>query len=276
MSAIQRSRPSSKKRKSEGGRAPRDLTTLLSGRKEDARNIGPASYQKLPSTGAPVTTGLVHLPRRGIFYASELLYSKDAKEYEKEFAELERVCVVRFPPEVASILRERLAVQLETLGVEDEDEELGRNAGELGLTISPTSKEDYRVFDVEVERELGQPSTAIILTGVLVELPSLLEAYKSLEGELLFKSADISQMLYVFDPTVGPPFDLAKIRDSQFWEWRSGLTPGTHRIRSRRFKNFRVFDKADVSITEREICDVSDSIIELISILMDIYECIIC
>lgn len=252
------------------------------------------SHHHHRSGGAPVPTGSIHVPRRGIFYASELSQSKDAREWDCEFHDIERVCVIRFPPGVAAILRERLTAQLESELIwgdqendnhEDrpsqQDSQTGQDhvsashvsdskssvitsassgsraaSRDLGLTITPTLKEDYRVFDVEVERELGVPSSAILLTGVLVELPCLLEAHKSFEGDLLFKSNDISQMLYVFDATIGAPFDLNRIRDEQLWEWHSGLTPATHRIRRRKFKNFRVFDKVDVAAKEKELFDV--------------------
>lgn len=221
--------------------------------------------------GSSIPNETVRIPRRGVFHASELIQSEDAAQWESENFDMERACIIRFPPEIAAILRERLATQLsielneEGDGRQDCDE---NGAGEyaasessvtrsLGLTITPTPKEDYRIFDVEVELQLGVPSSAKQFRGILVELPCILEAYKSFEGDLLFKSNDISQMLYVFDVEDEASFDMKKIRDEQLWEWHAGLTPATHRIRRRKFKNFGVFDKVDVSIRERELLDVS-------------------
>lgn len=241
------------------------------------RNIDGTQRQQsdAPASGLTSTT-IVRNPRRGIYPASELLHHKDAQVYDQEFGYLESVSIIRFPPDIAMLLRQRLAANYaeidaalasESPGVDD-----GRffrrtegfsgglstlaNEGDLGLTITPTPDEDYRRFHITVEKELGDSSSKIYLTGLLLELPCLLEAYKSLEGELLFKCNDISQILYVYHEEEEPPFDIQK-KASDFWEWRSGLTPGTHRIRPRKFKNFNVFEKKDVSRAEREICEVS-------------------
>lgn len=223
-----------------------------------------------------------HNHRRGIYNANELLHHKDAKAYDQEFGHLESVSVIRFPADIASLLRQRLAAnaaEIEaTLASEspsgaDDLRASGKHegfvaaagatsftyGGDLGLTITPTPEEDYRIFEVTVEKELGDPNSQIHLCGILLELPCLLEAYKSLEGELLFKCNDISQILYVYRKGDDPPFNIQQKKTLDLWEWRSGLTPGTHRIRSRKFKNFNVFEKADVSRAEREICDILNS-----------------
>lgn len=201
----------------------------------------------------------IHHPRRGLFLCSQLLACEEARQLEEEFINLERICVVRFPPDIAEILRTRLAhdmtIELNTklLG----DNKPGENPRGLGLTIVPTTDEDFRRFEVYIEMELGNPDTAKKLYGILVELPALLEIYKSLEAELMFKSADVSQMLYVYYPEDSKADEIIqKIKHKQGWEWHSGLTPGTHRIRYRKFRNWRVFEKADIAIAERAICDV--------------------
>lgn len=59
-------------------------------------------------------------------------------------------------------------------------------------------------------------------------------------------------MLYVFDPQVNN-LDLANLCDKQQWEWRAGLTPPTHRIRSRKFKNIDLFDREEIRDAELEV-----------------------
>lgn len=263
------------RQRSASARAPRVISALLqpqnrggaghfaeklSGRRyQDGRGTTLAASAKVQRQ-PPEVTGLVHEPRRGVYYASELLHHREARAYSREFRALERVCLIRFPPDVAALLRQRLAAHQAGLdcSFSSEDVPMGPlGTSELGLTITPTPGDDYRLFDVALEKRLGNPASTVRLAGILVELPCLIEAYKSLEGELLFKSNDISQMLYVYDPDApgGSP-DLSQIRDTQLWEWHGGITPGTHRIRHRRFKNFNVFDKPDVAAAERELCTI--------------------
>ncbi|OEH75980.1 hypothetical protein cyc_04550 [Cyclospora cayetanensis] len=95
------------------------------------------------------------------------------------------------------------------------------------------------------------------LRGILVELPTLIETYKSVDSDILFKSGDVCQMLYVFDPQVSN-MDLSSLCDKQQWEWRAGLTPPTHRIRSRKFKNIDLFDREEIRDAELEVLQVRE------------------
>jgi hypothetical protein len=236
-------------------------------------SLNPSSWVENNHQCQPLTDVSVAIrnPRRGLFYAHHLLQHKDAKFYEQENGLLEYVTVIRFPPDIARTLRQRLTeswLQTESSLYQTEencnDIENGKRAPvispapdfDLGLTITPTSEEDYRVFHLTFEQEWKNPSSRIHLRGILLELPCLLEAYKSLEDELLFKCNDISQLLYVYYKDQNPPFDIQQKRAMDFWEWKSGLSAGTHRIRSRKYKSFNVFKKKDVSQVEEKLCNV--------------------
>ncbi|EZG86044.1 TAFII55 protein [Gregarina niphandrodes] len=133
---------------------------------------------------------------------------------------LDLVSCVRFPPGVAGILRSRISEDFEKLS--------GLNSTvvplPLGLRVTPTFREDFRCFAVEVdlysdedvamiklwhpyldleqhpaqtEAESRKAQFTLKLTGLLTELPTVMEAYKSLDQDLLFKAANISQLMVV-------------------------------------------------------------------------------
>jgi hypothetical protein len=52
----------------------------------------------------------------------------------------------------------------------------------------------------DVQEPDATPIASIRMYGVLSELPTFLEVYKSLDGEAMAKSANISQILIVFFP----------------------------------------------------------------------------
>lgn len=172
--------------------------------------------------------------RLKLFPSAELEDAADEKDLDKQI-------VIRFPPDVASKLRERLGC---------EDTQLG-----LGLTISPLVDEDFRVFDIAFEEKISDPLSVKKLKGVLVELPTLVETYKTLDGVMLFKSADVSQMMCCYDPTA-EVLDLKNSKENRNWEWSSGITPSTRNIRTRKFRNFENFSEKEIQLGEQEILEV--------------------
>ncbi|KAF8822530.1 TAF7-like Rna polymerase II TAF7L [Cardiosporidium cionae] len=149
-----------------------------------------------------------------------------------EYPEIDGQCIIRFPFAIAEILRNRQALN-----------------APLGLTITMTPQHEYRLFNILVE---GYPKP---LSGILVELPNIIESYKTIDGDLMFKSGDIAQMIYVYESS-SREVDIKALRDVYHWEWKSGLTPSTHRIRTRKFKNFNVFDQEDIRNAELEVLEL--------------------
>ncbi|XP_026192687.1 uncharacterized protein LOC34621070 [Cyclospora cayetanensis] len=181
--------------------------------------------------------------RRGLFSVTEL-----EDWMGEDCPQLDRQCLIRFPLEVAETLRQRLhnAAAAAAAAAAEGAELPEPGAAALGLTIVPRPDYNYRAFDVKVSGYRGR------LRGILVELPTLIETYKSVDSDILFKSGDVCQMLYVFDPQVSN-MDLSSLCDKQQWEWRAGLTPPTHRIRSRKFKNIDLFDREEIRDAELEL-----------------------
>ncbi|KFH12892.1 TAF7-like RNA polymerase II TAF7L [Toxoplasma gondii MAS] len=202
--------------------------------------------------------------RRGLFLATEL-----EDWMGEDCPGLDRQCIIRFPPPVAALLRKRLSAvtslqfqsqtSSEALGVDGAPQGPAYPAGcsaanPLGLIITPRDEWSYRIFDVKVAGHKGK------LRGVLVELPTLVETYKSLDGDLLFKSGDICQMIVVFDPQdPQEAIDLQDLSERQQWEWKAGLTPPTHRIRSRKFKNLDLFDRQEIRDAELQVLELLHS-----------------
>ena len=118
-------------------------------------------------------------------------------------------CVLRLPADVA----DRIAPLLRG----------GASAQGL-VQVTPLSEpikgEQHRKFRVRVLDE--------ILDGVLIDLPTYVESYKTADGNNFTKSADVSQMLVV---TRGG-LDEGGLK----LQADSGLTPPTHKICQRRFR----------------------------------------
>lgn len=71
-------------------------------------------------------------------------------------------------------------------------------------------------------------------------------------------TGDISQMIVVFNPQEPKEYiDLHQLCERQQWEWKAGLTPPTHRIRSRKFKNLDLFERQEIRDAELQVLEVS-------------------
>lgn len=146
--------------------------------------------------------------RRGLFCARDL-FDWQGEDYPL----LDKVCVVRFPPEIAATLRQRL-INAATAATSPEGTALACPGADLGLSFTPRPDFNHRIFDVKVGVRLLEASLPLCLLlslqktragrcrrvrlqvsghhgrlrGVLVELPALVEAYKCIDGDLLYKS----------------------------------------------------------------------------------------
>eukprot|EP01122_Echinamoeba_exundans_P007590 TRINITY_DN2367_c0_g1_i1.p1 TRINITY_DN2367_c0_g1~~TRINITY_DN2367_c0_g1_i1.p1 ORF type:complete len:562 (+),score=166.09 TRINITY_DN2367_c0_g1_i1:56-1741(+) len=96
----------------------------------------------------------------------------------------------------------------------------------------------------------------------LVNLPTIIEAHKTTDRKVFFKSGDVHQMLVVEDPEQG--FQDADVPaeqrrrwqfelDPKKWEADSGLTPPTHKIKQRKWRKMPEYTKAEISEAEEDI-----------------------
>lgn len=122
------------------------------------------------------------------------------------------------------------------------------------LELTPdlsSSEQPNRLFDLR----LGDYSTK----AILLDLPTITESQKTLDGINYFKVADICQLLYCIPRTELPDYrakgtSLARMleRDSRY-SLKSGLTPPTHNITSEFFKREVPESLASVREVEKRI-----------------------
>ncbi|CAH2014594.1 unnamed protein product [Acanthoscelides obtectus] len=134
-------------------------------------------------------------------------------------AELESQFVLRLPPEPAKILRETL-----------------RSHSNLKDRFSIKIENDMRHGEVRVDHWL--------LTGKVVDLPTIVESLKTIDGKGFYKTADICQMLYCKEEddqaTTDEDSPQKKKKDTnkvdKKYLWPHGVTPPTKNVRKRRFR----------------------------------------
>ncbi|KAI7908226.1 TAFII55 protein conserved region-domain-containing protein [Cokeromyces recurvatus] len=89
--------------------------------------------------------------------------------------------------------------------------------------------------------------------ALVVDLPTIIEAQKSLDKKQFYKVADISQMILV-DPTSGPEPFIPQINnkvDTDPYSFPHGLTPPLKHVRKRRFR--KKLSKRAIEEVEREV-----------------------
>eukprot|EP00747_Dinoflagellata_sp_TGD_P130300 gnl/TRDRNA2_/TRDRNA2_174813_c0_seq2.p1 gnl/TRDRNA2_/TRDRNA2_174813_c0~~gnl/TRDRNA2_/TRDRNA2_174813_c0_seq2.p1 ORF type:complete len:408 (+),score=35.27 gnl/TRDRNA2_/TRDRNA2_174813_c0_seq2:75-1298(+) len=147
----------------------------------------------------------------------------------------DRQCIVRFPKDVA---REVHKCILQTGA--------GTSAPLLDLRLQPSS---------QMSRKWNVWAFGEVLQGTLVDLPCHIESHTPLpqQGQddapsrVAYKSADVSQMLVVHRGR-----ELRGFLNRGTHLWRSGLTPGTRRIRTRKFNRKPSADSGYVPEKVRE------------------------
>lgn len=136
----------------------------------------------------------------------------------------DRQCIIRFPEEVAPVIRNILRDPATT----DVTEVI-----RVSLESDLVDGHAFRVFSVSV---VDQPELA--MRGILVDLPTYVESYKTANaGATITKSSDVSQMLVCFlkkdfEPVMSP--EVQKTVHNLMHP--SGLTPPTGGIRNRKFR----------------------------------------
>ncbi|KAG5891709.1 hypothetical protein JTB14_016092 [Gonioctena quinquepunctata] len=134
-------------------------------------------------------------------------------------AELESQFVLRLPIEPARILREAI-----------------RNNSTLKDRVSIKIENDMRHGEVRVDHWL--------MTAKVVDLPTIVESLKTIDGKGFYKTADICQMLQCKEDddqtTTDEDSPQKKKKDPNKVEkkylWPHGITPPTKNVRKRRFR----------------------------------------
>ncbi|GAW80353.1 transcription initiation factor TFIID subunit 7 [Plasmodium gonderi] len=87
-----------------------------------------------------------------------------------------KVCIIRFPPEVSKEIKKNLIKE------------------NLELEIEPTNLLNSRLFLIHFKNINKK------YYGILLELSTHIEIHKTLDRHNLYKTNDVSQMIYVYDP----------------------------------------------------------------------------
>ncbi|EXC20650.1 Transcription initiation factor TFIID subunit 7 [Morus notabilis] len=98
------------------------------------------------------------------------------------------------------------------------------------LNENPSSSSDDKSFDISFSED-GRTGTFVIgndsFPVSLLDLPAVVESYKTYDDSVLIKSADIGQMIMVREPDDAAPDAV---------EYKHGLTPPMRDARKRRFR----------------------------------------
>ncbi|ENN80659.1 transcription initiation factor TFIID subunit 7 [Dendroctonus ponderosae] len=145
------------------------------------------------------------------------MYSK-AKEIDDGPAELESQFVLRMPMEPSKALRDTL-----------------RNCETLKDRFNIKIENDMRHAEVRLDHWL--------LPGKVVDLPTVIESLKTIDGKTFYKTADICQMLLCKeeeDQVTDEESTQKKKKDSnkvdKKYLWPHGITPPAKNVRKRRFR----------------------------------------
>jgi hypothetical protein len=152
-------------------------------------------------------------------------------------------CVVRFPPEIAERLHEVYA---------------HTNPGE-GMPIQFTAGEDRsgRHFNVTFQESVFGKQYENLYAAVLVDLPCYTETRKTLDMVHVVRSADLSQMLLVYNKEEeqktaktsksGVTRTILQRLAARDYKWPDGLTSATKKVAKRRWARPPPFSKQELS-----------------------------
>jgi len=166
--------------------------------------------------------------------------------------ELENQFILRLPPAPAAALRAVVASGV--LNLKDR------------LTIQIES--DMRHCTVRFD--------GWILPSKIVDLPTIVESLKTLDGKLFYKTADICQMMICKEEVDEDRFDFddGKKKDAKDkkYQWPHGITPPLKNVRKKRFRKTLKKKFVDVPEIEKEVKRLFKTDSEAISIRYEVVD----
>ena len=166
--------------------------------------------------------------------------------------ELENQFILRLPPAPAAALRAVVASGV--LNLKDR------------LTIQIES--DMRHCTVRFD--------GWILPSKIVDLPTIVESLKTLDGKLFYKTADICQMMICKEAVDEDRFDFddGKKKDAKDkkYQWPHGITPPLKNVRKKRFRKTLKKKFVDVPEIEKEVKRLFKTDSEAISIRYEVVD----
>ncbi|KAM5582287.1 transcription initiation factor TFIID subunit 7 [Rosa sericea] len=124
-------------------------------------------------------------------------------------------------------------------------------AERLDRLLSENASSDDKSLDLSFEED-GRSGTFVIgndrFPASLLDLPTVVESYKTYDDSVLIKTADIGQMIMVRDPNDPAPDTV---------EYRHGLTPPMRDARKRRFRREPDLNPELVQRVEEDLLNIS-------------------
>ncbi|KAK9941421.1 hypothetical protein M0R45_018023 [Rubus argutus] len=124
-------------------------------------------------------------------------------------------------------------------------------AERLDRLLSENASSDDKSLDLSFEED-GRSGTFVIgndrFPASLLDLPTVVESYKTYDDSVLIKTADIGQMIMVRDPNDPAPDTV---------EYRHGLTPPMRDARKRRFRREPDLNPELVQRVEQDLLNIS-------------------
>ncbi|CRG96837.1 transcription initiation factor TFIID subunit 7, putative [Plasmodium gallinaceum] len=147
-------------------------------------------------------------------------------------SDVDKVCIIRFPPSVSKKIKKHL---------------LKKN---LELEIEPTNLLNSRFFIINFKNINKK------YYGILVELATHIEIHKTLDGINLYKTSDVSQMIYVYENNKNSKKLLRKFINNNF-QLNCGISNKTNNFN---FQNYaKLYKYHDIYFAQKLIYEYLNS-----------------
>ncbi|CXI35843.1 transcription initiation factor TFIID subunit 7, putative [Plasmodium berghei] len=154
---------------------------------------------------------------------------KNGKIFMMDNSQVGKVCIIRFPPKVSIMIKKHLIEK------------------DLDLEIKPTNLLNSRFFIINFKNINKK------YYGILLELSTHIEIHKTLDRNNLYKTNDVSQIIYVYDPQDKKNKKLIKKMINNNFQLNSGIS---NKVNNFNFQNWaKLYKYHDIYFAEKLLND---------------------
>ncbi|VEV56113.1 transcription initiation factor TFIID subunit 7, putative [Plasmodium vinckei vinckei] len=154
---------------------------------------------------------------------------KNGKIFMMDNSQVGKVCIIRFPPKVSIIIKKHLIEK------------------DLDLEIKPTNLLNSRFFIINLKNINKK------YYGILLELSTHIEIHKTLDRNNLYKTNDVSQIIYVYDPQDKKNKKLIKKMINNNFQLNCGIS---NKVNNFNFQNWaKLYKYHDIYFAEKLLND---------------------
>ncbi|CAD2090425.1 transcription initiation factor TFIID subunit 7, putative [Plasmodium vinckei brucechwatti] len=154
---------------------------------------------------------------------------KNGKIFMVDNSQAGKVCIIRFPPKVSIIIKKHLIEK------------------DLDLEIKPTNLLNSRFFIINFKNINKK------YYGILLELSTHIEIHKTLDRNNLYKTNDVSQIIYVYDPQDKKNKKLIKKMINNNFQLNCGIS---NKVNNFNFQNWaKLYKYHDIYFAEKLLND---------------------